>query len=646
MLKFQKAVCLRKENFYKFLLIGIITILVYLNSIFNPLIWDDLFLIKENYLIKNLKNFFIFFKTDLYKGANSQSTFYRPLQALSYSLIYKFFKLSPVPYHLLNIFLHISCAILTFILLKEIYGEKISFLVSILWTIHPINTEAITYISGTADPLFLFFGLISIYFYKKNLLISLLFYSISLLSKEMAIIIPLFLLLYLWVKNEKIDKKIIPFFIMAISYGILRLTILSFKKLETNPFMSRFYTTFKSYIFYFYLIIFPLILSMARAFPYLNTPIDIYFLSGFFLFLFSLYLIWKFKNSKKIIFPYLFYLTNFFAISGLFINVNATISEHFIYSGLSGILIYFVLLIEKIKSKNLKILIIFLVFLLYGVRTIFRNYDWYDPIKFYEKSIEYGFKHKKIYYNLAYSYFAKGKYKKALEIFKIIEPLYKNKKLVYNGISVCLYNLGRYEEAEKYCKKNLEIEPYDPVSLTILATIYYNKKERPISEIINLLKICIEKNPAYREAYILLGRIFFENGNFKESEKFFKISVLMNPEDDVSNLLLGISYFNLNDMKNAEIYIKKAYKLKPTKIDNILNLALFYKFTGNFKEAIEFYHKALILKPNDLDILNDIGLCYAMIGDKEKAKKIWENILSKNPEYKPAKENLKILLGK
>ncbi|MGC8977533.1 MAG: hypothetical protein ACP5OB_07955, partial [Candidatus Ratteibacteria bacterium] len=101
----------------KLIVLFLVSFFVYINSILNPLIWDDLSLIKENYLIKSLKNFFVFFKTDLYKGANSLSTFYRPLQALSYSLIYKFFKLNPIPYHLLNIFLHIGCCLLFFILL-------------------------------------------------------------------------------------------------------------------------------------------------------------------------------------------------------------------------------------------------------------------------------------------------------------------------------------------------------------------------------------------------------------------------------------------------------------------------------------------------------------------------------------------------
>jgi tetratricopeptide (TPR) repeat protein len=41
--------------------------------------------------------------------------------------------------------------------------------------------------------------------------------------------------------------------------------------------------------------------------------------------------------------------------------------------------------------------------------------------------------------------------------------------------------------------------------------------------------------------------------------------------------------------------------------------------------------------------MNEIGICYAVKGEKEKAKVIWEKILKKNPDYLPAKENLKRL---
>ncbi|MCM8807480.1 MAG: hypothetical protein NC926_05990, partial [Candidatus Omnitrophica bacterium] len=99
------------KNLQLYLFIIFCTIFVYLNAILNPFIWDDFSLIVENTNIKNFKLLFHTFKKDIYFGV---STFYRPLQSLSYALIYKFFKLNPIPYHLLNIFLHIGCSILFF----------------------------------------------------------------------------------------------------------------------------------------------------------------------------------------------------------------------------------------------------------------------------------------------------------------------------------------------------------------------------------------------------------------------------------------------------------------------------------------------------------------------------------------------------
>ncbi|MCX7917710.1 MAG: hypothetical protein N2589_06250, partial [bacterium] len=132
---------------------------VYLNSIFNPFIWDDFSLIYENPFIKSFKFLLHFFNTDIFLSA---SNFYRPIQMFFYALVYRIFKDNPIGYHLLNILFHSGCAILVYLLLRKIYGERVSFLVALVWGIHPINTEAITYISGTADPLFLFFGLLGI----------------------------------------------------------------------------------------------------------------------------------------------------------------------------------------------------------------------------------------------------------------------------------------------------------------------------------------------------------------------------------------------------------------------------------------------------------------------------------------------------
>ncbi|MFN4228155.1 MAG: hypothetical protein ACK4F0_08485, partial [Candidatus Ratteibacteria bacterium] len=370
------------------IILFVCVLFIYLNSINNPFIFDDYHLVIHNTFIKNFKFFKKYFTTNLFEGCGEKGVlFYRPIQTLSYSLIYKLFRLNPVGYHLLNIFLHSGCAILIYLLLKKIYQEKISFLVSLLWAIHPINSEAITYISGTADPLFLFFGLVAIYLYNLNkFYLSLVCFILSLLSKETGLLIlPLFFLYQH--TQKKLNKNQLPKYItitlIFLIYLLLRKTILNFGKSEVEEiFLYRFYTSFKAFLVYISILLFPFILSIERHLPYIKTAKDIDFIFGFIFLILFLYFLWLKRKEEKIIFAGILFLVNFLFHSNTIIPLNGNLREHWMYLGSIGFFIYFVLLIEKINKEKLKLILTILIFLLYGTRTILRNYDWNNEIKF------------------------------------------------------------------------------------------------------------------------------------------------------------------------------------------------------------------------------------------------------------------------
>jgi tetratricopeptide (TPR) repeat protein len=639
-----------KNNKYKrkiIILLGAV-FLVYLNSLFCPFIFDDFLLITDNPFIKNFRFIKYYFTTNLFEGVGEKTSFYRPLQTLFYALTYKISKLDPVNYHFLNILFHSLCAILIFLLLKEIYKEKLSFLVSLLWAIHPINSESVTYISGLADPLFLFFGLLAIYLYNRNLKIfSYISFILCLLSKETGILIlPLFFL-YLYTKGNLDENKKNDYIIVLsifLIYIFLRMTFLNFGIIEPEDiFLHRFYTSFKVFLIYISILIFPLILSIERHVPYIKTFKNIDFLCGFIYFLLFLYFLWLKRKDKKILFAGILFLLNFLYHSNAIIPLNGNVREHWMYLGSIGFFIFVVDLILRIKREKLRFVIIFLIFMLYGTRTILRNNDWKDPVKFYEKSINSGFENGKIYYNLGAIYYQRNEYEKAIEFFKKAEPLLKDKKYLYVAIAGSYLNTGKTGLAIKYYNKVLQINPYDPMVLCYLATIYYNENKKPLSEILQMLKTCIEKNPFNSLPYNLIGKIFFDRKNFGDSIKFLKMAISINPNDYESHSLLGINYFQIGNKELAEKHLNIAYNLNPTNWENIQNLAYFYRITGDYQKALYFYQKALKIKPDDIYTLNNIGLCYAGLGEINKAKTIWKEILKKNPDYKPAKKNLELL---
>jgi tetratricopeptide (TPR) repeat protein len=645
MLKFLKGVYLEKENLNKFLIIGVITIFVYLNSIFNPFIWDDLSLIKENYLIKNLKNFFIFFKTDLYKGVNSTSTFYRPLQALSYALIYRFFKLSPIPYHLLNIFLHTGCAILIFVLLRDIYGEKISFFVSLLWAIHPVNTEAITYISGTADPLFLFFGLLGIYFYNKNFkILSYFSFIISLLSKETSVLILPIFFLYQYCSyrlNKNQIKNYIIITLIFLIYFILRQTILNFgKAVPEDIFLHRFYTSFKSFLIYISILLFPFILSMERHIPYIKTFKDIDFIAGFIFFLAFLYFLWRKRDDRKILFGGTLFLINFIFHSNTIIPLNGNLREHWMYLGSTGFFIYFIILLEKIKKEKLKIALTIIIFSLYGVRTISRNYDWKDPENFYLKSIKYFPNSPKLWNNLGTVYYEKNMYDKAIECFKKSFSISNISIKPLLGLCKSYFMAGNYNEAEKYCQVVLKRNPKDATAYLVLGLIY--KKKGDYKRGFEYLLTSIKFDPYISTTYYFLGKWCLEMNDYKNAEKFFEKGIIIDPSESLNFNGLGIVNLEYRKNYNYALYLfKKAYSIKKDEPSYLFNIGKTYQILNNHKEAILWYERGLSLQPNNPQVLNDLAISYAIIGEKEKAITLLKEAIRIDKNFKIAVENLK-----
>ena len=196
----------KKKLFYysAIFLIAAAVILCYINTLQNPFIWDDEEIIVNNYLIRNWKNAPEMFKTSVFGENLGKIGFYRPLQLFSYSIDYSFWKLNPIGYHISNIIFHLLNVLLVFFLLIKLgIKRNFSFFASLLFAIHPINTEVVTYISGRGDLLFLFFSLLCFIFFingtkgkQWHYFVSVILFILAILSKENAIVIPFIILVY------------------------------------------------------------------------------------------------------------------------------------------------------------------------------------------------------------------------------------------------------------------------------------------------------------------------------------------------------------------------------------------------------------------------------------------------------------------
>src|SRR4030042_6190886 len=195
-----------KSNIAVYLVFVIFTLICYGNILPNKFFYDDEELIYKNAYIADLHYLPKYFTQNMVAGAGKTSNMYRPVLLISLAFDHFIWGLNPVGYHLTSIALHLGNGIMIFLLINMLFGSRILAIVSALFfLIHPVQTEAVTYASGRTDLLYSFFGLICInlfLIYCSNVkkwapfyLLSVLFFLLSLLSKETAVVLPLAIIL-------------------------------------------------------------------------------------------------------------------------------------------------------------------------------------------------------------------------------------------------------------------------------------------------------------------------------------------------------------------------------------------------------------------------------------------------------------------
>ena len=190
-------------------LIAILTLIVYSNTFHASFHFDDTPQIVENYQIRNLDNL-----PDILKGQ-------RGLAMATFAINYAIGGLNVMGYHIVNLAIHIMNGImvyfLVFITLRGILGtdlksvpkaKRIAIYTALLFAVHPIQTQAVTYIVQRMEILASMFMLIALLLFIKAVKTSMITlriflygtiavsYMLGFYSKEIAITLPALVFLY------------------------------------------------------------------------------------------------------------------------------------------------------------------------------------------------------------------------------------------------------------------------------------------------------------------------------------------------------------------------------------------------------------------------------------------------------------------
>lgn len=607
----QQAVAKKQARviFLSSLLIIIAGLSVYLNSLNGKFVWDDEILIKNNPYIKSWSNLAKIFRSDIGKGVEERYYFYRPIQISSYLLDYSLYKLNPVGYHLTNILLHILMALLIYWLVNILFGNSLLALItSLLFVVHPIHTEAVSYISGRADLLASVWVLLGLVFYLRYLkskrmtayLVVFLSYLLAILSKECGLILPLLLLLYHYAFKIRLSlRPFFPILLCPFLYALWRLVIIKFLPQELPPdtLLQRLPGVFVALGNYIRLLVLPIGLHMEYGYK-LFKP----FASGaiFGYVILALLLFWGIKKRKAnnlIFFSLVWFLITLLPQSNLY-PLNAFMAEHWLYLPSMG---FFLLLAYGLnylyKTKGVRILsIIFLVGLVtfYSLLTIRQNNYWQEPEPLYQRTLRYAPQSSKALNNLGSIYQAKGRLQEAITLYNKAIEIDPYHIKAYNNLAKAYCEVDMTKEAITIAEKAIAIEPDYAMTYYNLANIYTS--EARLSEAIAFYQKAAELSPDHPVIYNNLGKIYKEIGKIEESIASYKKAIELNPRYATAYNNMGIVLSTVLDKEEEAIVVfKKGLEIDPNLASAHNNLAAAYYYTKQYDLAIKHCNKAIEL---------------------------------------------------
>lgn len=598
----------KKSAIFIFFILLILSLIIYSNSLNGDFLLDDGELIVANEYIKHIKTIPLVFKTDVINLNSLEWSirYYRPIQYLTYAIDYFIWGLNPFGFHLTNVVIHALIGLFIFYLIFELFRDySLAFLSSILFCVHPIQTEAVSYISARPELLISLFTLLTLLLYlnyvktKRSImyLFSLFSFIGALLSKEggFLILIPFFII-GIGLKSKIAKKSLLGHFISFVGilsiYLILRFTILEPIPLTLFPtggfnLWQDILNFFSILIEYLGLLIFPHSLHLFRSI----TPVwfnPTYVLSPILFLIFLITILTVLIKLKNYV---LFFGIGWFVLMLLYLikymykfsSCILTIEEHWVYLASIGFFLVLAYFILKIKNKRKVFILSTIVIFIFGVLTSINSNHWKDELDFYRYNLKFINPGISIIPRMNYInvLIRRNLYKEALKETGLLISIYPHVHYGYLLRGYILEKMQKYKEAEEAYKKALKIKPLDwqvhqgLKSLAEKTGESYNMEE--------------EIHPGFSPAEIKIIS-FIKMGNFIQAFQLLDHELSISPSSNLY-MLAGLTFVQIKEYQKAQDAFNLALQLDSQNLLALHNLAVVYNILNQFDKAENIFKK-------------------------------------------------------
>ena len=443
--------------------------LLFANCLSGSFVWDDEQFVVKNKFLTSPQFLPNLFTENMVAGAGIKSNFYRPVQSLTHFLDLQIWGGRPFGHHLTNLLLHAAATVALFHLLMRLFPLWPAAMATALFAFHPLQSEAVAYVSGRGDLLAILFLCVGLLAFRKHRWLSLLCAAFAMASKESMALFPLFLFLYHRAASEPVSRKeYVPFVLLSGAYVIARLTLLNFNNtlnfysrpnILTEHFPVRVWTYLTTVPKGFLLWLWPMDLHHERSWSiYTSAALPRVWLSLALVIALIGAAAWFWRRNRPISVGLAWFFIATIPTSNLIVLINAIFYDHwFILPGLGLAIIAGSLL--SWLPRRAAAAVGFGALALFSLATIHYNRVWHSPVDLYTHILFWEPRSAKICSNLGMAYADEGKIEQAISYYRRAVALDDEYPQTHHNLANAYLMLGKEEEALKELELAVRMDP-------------------------------------------------------------------------------------------------------------------------------------------------------------------------------------------
>ena len=214
----------------------------------------------------------------------------------------------------------------------------------------------------------------------------------------------------------------------------------------------------------------------------------------------------------------------------------------------------------------------------------------------------------------------------------------------HHNYGLALANAGRSREAIEQYRRAVELKPGYADALNNWGNLLLNM-DQP-DQAIQHFRQAVQSEPTHFQALNNLGFTLVSLGHPEEAIEYFQKAIQLVPEFSGAHANMGLALTTLGRGEEAIEWCQKALRYQPNFPKGHFNWGAALAALGRFPEAIEHYQEALRLQPNDPEVHFNWGVAAATLNRPAEAIDHYQQALRFNPNFAPAHLNLSSLLAR